>query len=89
MNFLTPIPRLRNVDLSRLDTPPALATYMDALEAYQQQRTTEGRATLFQSYRQWIRSFLDDEGEVDRAANNFLIALRTQSPESQEMGAAA
>ena len=89
MNFLTSIPQLRNPDLSRPDAPPALATYMVDLAAYQAQRTTECRATMFRSYRRWIRSFLDDEGEADRAAKNFLIALRTQAPESQEMGAAA
>ena len=76
-------------DLSRPDATPALATYMVALEAYQQQRTAKSRAVLFQSYRQWIRSFLDDEGEADRAANNFLIALRNQPREPQKMGAAA
>ncbi len=76
-------------DLSRPDAPPALATYMVDLAAYQAQRTTECRATLFRSYRRWIRSFLDDEGEADRAAKNFLIALRTQAPEPQKMGAAA
>ena len=76
-------------DPSRPDATPALATYMVALEAYQQQRTAKGRSVLFQSYRQWIRSFLDDEGEADRAANNFLIALRNQPRELQKMGVAA
>ncbi len=76
-------------ELSRPGAPPALAIYVAALAAYQQQRTTERRATLFRSYRRWIRSFLDDEGEADRAANNFLIALRNQSREPQKMGAAA
>ncbi len=76
-------------DLSRAEAIPALTIYMAALAAYQQQRTAKGKAALFHSYRQWIRSFLDDEGEADRAANNFLIALRNQPPESREMGAAA
>ena len=76
-------------DLSRPDAAPALVAYMAALETYQQQQTAKCRAVLFRSYRHWIRSFLDDEGEADRAANNFLIALQNQPPESQEMGAAA
>ena len=63
---------------------PALTIYISALAAYQQQRTAKGKTALFHSYRQWIRSFLDDEGEADRAANNFLIALRNQPPESRE-----
>ena len=71
-------------DLPRPDAAPALAAYMVALEAYQQQRTAKGRAALLQSYRRWIGSFLDDEGEADRAANNFLIALRNQPSQSQE-----
>ncbi len=89
MNFLTPIPQLRNPDLSRPDAPPALATYMAALAAYQRRRTAKGKAVLFKSYRQWIRSFLDDEAEADRAANNFLIALRNQPREPQKIGVAA
>ncbi len=68
---------------------PALAIYLAALAVYQRRPTEKGKAALFRSYRQWIRSFLDDEGETNRAANNFLIALRTQPPESREMGAAA
>ena len=76
-------------DLSRTEAIPALTIYMAALAAYQQQRTTKGRVALFRSYRRWIRSFLDDEGEAERAANNFLIALQNQPLESQEMGAAA
>ena len=79
----------RNSNPSRPDAGPILAAYMTALEAYQQQRTAKGRALLLQTYRRWIGAFLDDEGEVDRAANNFLIALRTQPAESQEMGAVA
>ncbi len=82
-------PHLIKPDLSRPDAAPALAAYVVALEAYQQQRTETGRAILFKSYRKWIRSFLDDEDEADRAANNFLIVLRNQPPESREMGAAA
>ncbi len=76
-------------DLSRAEAIPALTIYMSALAAYQQQRTAKGKATLFRSYRRWIGSFLDDEAEADRAANNFLIALRNQPPESRGMGAAA
>ncbi len=76
-------------DLSRTDAPPALATYMVARAAYQRQRTPTGRTALLKSYHRWIRSFLDDEAEADRAANNFLIALRNQPPESREIGAAA
>ncbi len=65
-------------------TRPPLVAYLAALETYQQQRTAKGTAALFQSYRRWIETFLDDEGEADRAANNFLIALRNQPPESRE-----
>ena len=79
----------RNSNPSRPDAAPTLAAYMAALDAYQQQRTAKGRAVLFQTYRRWIRSFLDDEGEADRAANNFLIALRNQPREPQKMGVAA
>jgi len=79
----------RNPDPPRLGAAPTLAAYVVALEAYQQQRTETGRAILFKSYRKWIRSFLDDEDEVDRAANNFLIALRNRPPEPQKMGVAA
>ncbi len=76
-------------DLSRVEATPALTIYMSALRAYQQERTPEGRAALSQSYRRWIGAFLDDDAEADRAAANFLIALRTQPAESREMGAAA
>ena len=76
-------------DLSRADAPYALATYMAALAAYQQRRTSKGRTALFKSYRRWVRSFLDDDAEADRAANNFLIALRNQPREPQKMGTAA
>ncbi len=76
-------------DPSRAEAPPALAAYTTALQAYQQQRTVEGKAVLFRSYRRWIGAFLDDEAEADRAAINFMVALRTQPTESQEMGAAA
>ena len=88
MNLCAKPPSIKP-DLPRPDAAPALAAYMVALEAYQQQRTAKGRAALLQSYRRWIRPFLDDEGEAERAANNFLIALQIQPPESQEMGAAA
>ncbi len=63
---------------------PALTIYMSALRAYQQERTPKGRAALSRSYRRWIRAFLDDDAEADRAANNFLIALRNQPPESRD-----
>ena len=76
-------------DLSRAETIPALTIYMAALAAYQRRRTAKGKAVLFNSYRRWIRAFLDDEGEADRAANNFLIALRNQPREPQKMGVAA
>ena len=76
-------------DLSRAEAAPALGIYMAALSAYQQRRTAKGRTALFKSYRRWIGAFLDDEAEADRAANNFLTALRNQPPESREMGAAA
>ena len=90
MNALLPPHNIpRNPDPAGPDAIPALTIYMAALAAYQQQRTATGKAVLFKSYRQWILAFLDDEGEADRAANNFLIALRTQPAESQEMGAAA
>jgi len=66
MNALLPPHNIpRNSNPSRPDAGPILAAYMAALEAYQQQRTAKGRAVLFQSYRQWIRSFLDDEGEAE------------------------
>ena len=78
-----------NPDLSRAEATPALTIYMSALEAYQQQRTAKGKAGLFKSYHQWIRSLLDDEAEADRAAINFMVALQNQPPESQEMGATA
>ena len=90
MNALLPPHNIpRNSNPSRPDAGPILAAYMAALEAYQQQRTAKSRAVLFQSYRQWIRSFLDDEGEADRAAINFMVALRNQPPESREMDTAA
>ena len=74
----------RNPDPSRAETIPALAAYMVALEVYQQQRTVEGKAVLLRSYRRWIGAFLDDDAEADRAAVNFLVALRNQSSQSQE-----
>ena len=74
----------RNPDPSRPDAAPALAVYMAAFEGYQKQRTVESGAALFQSYRRWIGAFLDDANEADRAATNFLIALRNQPPESRE-----
>ena len=70
--------------LSHTGEAPALAAYMVALESYQQRQTVEGGVTLFQSYRRWVRSFLDDEGEAERAAFNFMVALRNQPPESRE-----
>ena len=74
----------RNPDLSPPDAPPALAAYLAALETYQQQRTTKGRTVLFRSYRRWIGAFLDDDAEANRAAVNFLVALRNQPSQSQE-----
>ncbi len=74
---------------ARPGVAPALAAYVVALETYQQRRTVEGRAVLFRSYRRWIGAFLDDGAEADRAAVNFLVALRNQPSESQEMDAAA
>ncbi len=76
-------------DLSRPDAVPALVVYMAALSAYQQRRTVEGRAVLFRSYRRWIGAFLDDDAEADRAAVNFLVALRNQPSQSLGMDAAA
>ena len=84
MSVLPPCPVSRNPDPPRPDAAPALAAYTAALQAYQQRRTVEGKATLFRAYQQWIRSFLDDEGEVNRAAVNFMVALRTPPPESRE-----
>ena len=84
MSLIRPDSVPRNLELPRSVAAPALVAYMVAFEGYQQQRTAESRATLFQSYRRWIGSFLDDEGEADRAANNFLIALRNQPSQSQE-----
>ena len=83
MKIRTKFPSIKP-DLSRAEAIPALTIYMAALAAYQQQRTTKGRVALFRSYRRWIRSFLDDEGEAERAAINFMVALRNQPPESRE-----
>lgn len=74
---------------ARPGVAPALAAYVVALETYQQRRTVEGRAVLFRSYRRWIGAFLDDGAEADRAAVNFLVALRNQPSQSQEMDTAA
>ncbi len=74
---------------SRAEAPPALAAYTAALQAYQQRRTVEGKAALFRSYRRWVGTFLDDDAEADRAARNFLVALRNQPSQSPEMDAAA
>ncbi len=71
-------------DPSRAEAPPALAAYTTALQAYQQQRTAKGRAVLFKSYRRWIGAFLDDDAEAERAAINFMVALRNQPSQSQE-----
>jgi hypothetical protein len=83
MNII-PFEPFVNPALSHTGEAPALGTYLGALEAYQQRRTVEGKAVLLRSYRQWIRAFLDDDAEADRAANNFLIALRNQPPESRD-----
>ncbi len=83
MNALLPPHNIsRNSNPSRPDAGPILTAYMAALAAYQRQRTPTGRATLLKSYHRWIGTFLDDEDEADRAANNFLIALRNQPPKS-------
>lgn len=71
-------------DLSHAEAIPALTIYMSALAAYQRRQTAMGRTALLKSYRRWIRAFLDDGAEADRAAVNFLIALRTQPSQSQE-----
>ena len=76
-------------DPPRPGAAPALLAYLAALETYQQQRTAKGKAALFQSYRQWIGAFLDDDAEADRAAVNFLVALRNQPSRFQKMDAAA
>ena len=76
-------------DLSRLEAIPALATYMAALAGYQRRRSATGRTVLFKAYRRWIGAFLDDGAEADRAAVNFLVALRNQPSQSQEMDTAA
>lgn len=76
-------------DLPRRGAAPALSAYVTALSAYQRRRTLTGRTVLFKSYRRWIGAFLDDDAEADRAAINFMVALRNQPPESQEMGTAA
>ena len=75
-------------DLSPPDAPPALTAYLAALETYQQQRTAKGRTVLFKSYRRWIRAFLDDAAEADRATVNFMVALQNQ-PSNPKMDAAA
>ncbi len=79
----------RNPDRPHPGAAPALAAYVVALEAYQQRRTVEGKAVLFRSYRRWIGAFLDDDAEAERAAVNFLVALRNQPSQSPEMDAAA
>ena len=81
---LCPNPHVIKPDLSHAEATPALAAYMVALETYQQRQTVEGKAVLFRSYRRWIGAFLDDDAEVDRAAVNFLVALRNQPSQSQE-----
>ncbi len=82
--------RVGNRPPSNLRTQaPALVAYVTALEAYQQRRTVEGRAVLFRSYRRWVQTFLDDEGEAERATINFMVALRNQPSQSPEMDAAA
>ncbi len=84
MSVIRHDPTPRNPDLSCPGAAPALAAYVVALEAYQQRRTFEGKAVLFRSYRRWIASFLDDDTEAERAAVNFLVALRNQPSQSQE-----
>ena len=90
MNALLPPHNIpRNPDPSRPGAAPPLVAYLAALETYQQQRTPTGRTALLKFYRRWIKAFLDDDAEADRAAINFLVALQNQPPESQEMGAVA
>ncbi len=55
----------------------------------QEQPAPRTKAALFRAYQQWIRSFLDDEGEVNRAAANFMVALQNQPSKFQKMDAAA
>ena len=76
-------------DVPRRGAAPALAAYVTALSAYQRQRTPTGRTILFKSYRRWIGAFLDDDAEADRAAANFMVALRNQPSKFQKMDAAA
>ncbi len=83
MNIVLLEPSVKSVP-SRAEAPPALAAYVTALSAYQQRRTVEGRAALFRSYRRWIGAFLDYDAEADRAAVNFMAALRNQPSQSQE-----
>ncbi len=83
MNIVLLEPSVKSVP-SRAEAPPALAAYVTALSAYQQRRTVEGKAALFRSYRRWIGAFLDDDAEADRAAVNFMVALRNQPSQSQE-----
>ena len=90
MNALLPPHNIpRNPDPAGPDAAPTLAAYMVALHAYRQRRTPTGRTVLFKSYRQWIRVFLDDDAEADRAAVNFMVALRNQPSQSPGMDAAA
>ena len=86
---LCPNPQAIKPNLSRAEATPALTVYMSALRVYQQERTPKGRAALFRSYRRWIGTFLDDDAEANRAAVNFLVALRNQPSQPPEMGAAA
>ncbi len=79
----------RNLDPPRLGAAPPMMAYLAALSTYQQQRTAKGKAALFRSYRRWVGAFLDNDTEADRAAVNFLVALRNQPSESPEMDAAA
>ena len=83
MNIVLLEPSVKSVP-SRAEAPPALAAYTAALQAYQQRRTVEGKAVLFRSYRRWIGAFLDDDAEAERAAVNFMVALRNQPSQSQE-----
>ncbi len=86
---ICPKPHVIKPDLSDAEAIPALTVYMSALRTYQQVRTPKGRAALSRSYRRWIGAFLDDDAEADRAAVNFMVALRNQPSQSPEMDAAA
>ena len=87
MSVIRHDPPPRKPDPPRPGAAPALVAYMAALETYQQQQTVHDRAILFRSYRQWIGAFLDDDAEANRAAVNFLVALRNRPSKFQKVDA--